>query len=186
MRIVEVIGFTSSLESDNTMRVPAGDVYGGRTTDILVRLAVDPTKPRARADEVVTVRVAYTPAKGVERLEESRVLTASRSADAGAIERSLVPDVAVKVEKYRAAHAWLTANAAYDRGDKGEGDRIIASSSARLVEQSKALNNDELAKEASEQKQYQVQNDQGGAQWRGLGTRTAKKKAWSMNKGSAY
>lgn len=184
-RVVEIIGFTSSIEADHTTRVPAGDIYGGRTTDVLVRLAVSASSS-SKLEDIVDVRVAYTPAAGFERLEQTRLLAAARSGDAGAIERSLVPEVAVKVEKFRAAQAWLTANAAYDRGDKAEGDRVMLGSSARLEAQAKVLGDKELAKESSEQKLYQVQNDQGGASWRGTGTRAAKKKAWSMNKGSAY
>ena len=184
-RVVEVIGFTSSLQTDTTTRVPAGDIYGGRVTDVLVRLAVGPTQATSVQD-VLDVRVAFTPASGFERMQESRTLAAARSDDPGTIEKSLVLEVAVKVEKYRAAQAWLTANQAYDRGDNKEGDRVMASSSARLVDQAQALGNDDLAKEAGAQKLYQEQNAQGGASWRGVGTREAKKKAWSMNKGSAY
>jgi Ca-activated chloride channel family protein len=183
-RVVEVIGFPSQGGGAAT-HIAAGDIYGGRTTDVLVRLAVGPSKPSSASD-VVAVQVAYTPAAGGARVQDDRVLVASRSLDARAVEKSLVPEVAVKVEKFRAAQAWITANAAYDRGDKAEGDRVMLGSSARLASQAELLKDDDLAKESSEQKLYQVQNEAGGAEWRGMGTRAAKKKAWSMNKGSAY
>jgi hypothetical protein len=184
-RIVEVIGFTSDPAADGSVRVPAGDIYGGRVTDVLVRLATAAAQPVSAAD-VVAVDVAYTPAQGGARMSEQRVLVAGRSADAHVVEGALVGDVAVKVEKFHAAQAWLTANAAYDRGDKAAGDAIMDVSTKRLAQQAAKLNATELAKEASEQEEYKVQNEQGGAGWRALGTRAAKKKAWSMNKGSAY
>lgn len=184
--VVEVIGFNAVPESDGSMRVPAGDIYGGRVTDLLVRLAVPSSSSSATANDVVAVNIAYTPAAGGARMGEDRVLVASRSTDAKIIEKAQVAEVAVKVEKFHAATAWLKANEAYDRGDKGGGDAIMSASSGRLAKQAAALGDADLAKEASEQKDYQVKNEQNGAGWRGVGTREAKKKAWSMNKGSAY
>lgn len=187
--VKDVIGFQSTHDySMGAVTVPAGDIYGGRVTDILVRLAVPQTPSRAAAgaQDLIALDVTYTPAAGGARMGEDRVLVASRSTDAGAITASLVGDVAVKVEKFHAANAWLQANAAYDRGDKDAGDKIISASSGRLAEKAKELKNDELKAEASAQDAYKVQNEQGGEGWRGVGTRTAKKKAWSMNKGSAY
>jgi Ca-activated chloride channel homolog len=184
--IAEVIGFNATKEADGSMRVPAGDIYGGRVTDVLVRLAVPAGASSTNANDVVTINVAYTPAAGGARMGEDRVLVASRSTDAKIIASAQVAEVAVKVEKFHAANAWLKANEAYDRGDKSTGDSIMSASAGRLAQQAQALGDADLAKEASEQQDYKLKNEQNGAAWRGVGTREAKKKAWSMNKGSAY
>lgn len=186
VRVAEVIGFNATAESDGSMRIPAGDIYGGRVTDVLVRLNGPASATNSKASDVVTLHVAYTPAAGGARMGEDRVLVASRSTDAKVIAQAQVAEVAVKVEKFHAANAWLKANEAYDRGDKAQGDAIISASSGRLAAQAQALGDADLAKEASEQKEYQLKNEQNGAAWRGVGTREAKKRAWSMNKGSAY
>jgi Ca-activated chloride channel family protein len=187
VRIVEVIGFNATPDaSDGSMRIPAGDIYGGRVTDVLVRLAVPASSVSTKASDVVALNVAYTPAAGGARMGEDRVLVASRSTDAKIIAQAQVAEVAVKVEKFHAANAWLKANEAYDRGDKASGDAIIGASAGRLSAQAAALGDADLAKEASEQQEYKLKNEQNGAGWRGVGTREAKKKAWSMNKGSAY
>lgn len=180
--IDEVIGFRSDRSGDRVI-VPAGDVYGGRTTDVLVRLRA-PAGSGSR--DVVTAKVAFHDVKEQQRAEERRVLAALFTADGAQVEASAVPAVQAKAERWRAARAYVEANDAYNRGDVAAGDRILLGSRARLEEKAAALNDTSLREEAVQQEAYQKLNQAGGASWRGIGSKEAKKRAWSMNKGSAY
>lgn len=180
--IAEVIGFRFDRSGDRVI-IPAGDVYGGRTTDVLVRLRA-PAGTGSR--DVVTATVAFHDVKEQQRAEERRVLAALFTADGAQVEASAVPAVQAKAEKWRAAQAYVAANDAYNRGDVAGGDKILLGSRARLEEKAAALNDTSLQEEAVQQEAYQKLNQAGGASWRGIGSKEAKKRAWSMNKGSAY
>lgn len=183
-RIVEVIGFESHADGRNGgVTVSAGDIYGGRVTDILVRLAVEAGSGRR---ELISVRTSASPIGGAAREVIAHQLGATQTADLADVERSLVPTVAVKVEKWRAAQAWVEANRAFDNHDVEAGNRLLTVAQARLEAQAAALGSDELVEEKKEMASYQKDNNEGGEAWRGVGTRAAKKKAWSLNKGSAY
>ncbi|MBI1949581.1 MAG: VWA domain-containing protein [Deltaproteobacteria bacterium] len=183
-RIVEVIGFASHADpKTGAVTVAAGDVYGGRVTDILVRLALD---AGTDARDVLSVRASASAlATGARETVEAR-LAAGFSGDADEVARSAVQNVAVKVEKWRAAQAWVEANRMFDSNDLDGGNRLLTAAQARLEAQSQALGSEELKQEQGEMGRYQKDNNDGGAGWRGVGTRAAKKKAWSLNKGSAY
>ena len=180
--ILEVIGFISH-KNGEIVNVPAGDIYGGRTTDILVKLRVP---AQTGLKDVLAAKVRYTDAKKGDRGGEDRVLAALFTGDETKIAASIQKDVAVKAEKYQAAQEWVRANDAYNRGDKAAGDTILQGTSARLRAKSAELGAKDLAEEAAETEAYKVKNEVNGEGWRGAGSKAAKKKAWSMNKGSAY
>ncbi|MCC7070841.1 MAG: VWA domain-containing protein [Deltaproteobacteria bacterium] len=182
-RIVEVIGFPSHTAAKGTVTIAAGDVYGGRVTDILVRLALD---SGAGTRDVLAVHTSANAIAGGARERISNDLAATFSNDAVAVTRSAAPGVMVKVEKWRAAQAWVEANRLFDANDVDAGNRMLSAAQVRLETQSQALGSDELKAEQGEMARYQKDNNEGGAGWRGVGTRAAKKKAWSLNKGSAY
>jgi Ca-activated chloride channel homolog len=184
--IEEVIGFRSD-RSGGAVLVPAGDIYGGRTTDMLVRLR---TTPGHGQRDVVNARVSFRDAQSGERGEERRQLAALFTNDERAIKASVVAEVEAKAETWRAAQAYVRADEAYNRGDQAAGDKILAASQARLEEKADAMRDAQLKAslkaEAQSQQAFQMQNAAGGAAWRGIGSKEAKKRAWSMNKGSAY
>ena len=180
--IDDVIGFRFD-HSGSKVIIPAGDIYGGRVTDILVRIHA----PQANGmHDVVAAHVTYLDVKKNATVAEDRTLAALFTKDMNAVTASLVPEVAVKAEKWHAAQAVLEANAAYDRGDKTGGDTILQGSTVRLNASAASLAAPELAAEAKENDSFKAKNDAGGDAWRGVGTKVAKKRAWSMNKGSAY
>ncbi len=183
--IDDVIGFRFD-RSGGKVFIPAGDIYGGRTTDILVRLHTPRTAASGAATGVVGVHVAYVDARTNVATATDRQLAAVFTTDDAAVLTSVVADVAAKAEKWRASQALLQANAAYDRGDTGAGNAILQRSAARLKAKAVDFADDELAGEATAQVEFEKQNAAGGAAWRGVGTKAAKKRAWSMNKGSAY
>ncbi len=182
-RVVEVIGFPAHTDARGVVTVAAGDIYGGRVTDLLVRLAVD---GGTAGRELLVVRTSASALSTGAREQVASSLAASFSGDAAAIARSAAPSVMVKVEKWRAAQAWVDANRMFDANDLEGGNRLLTAAQARLEEQSQALGSDELKQEQGEMARYQKDNTDGGLGWRGVGTRAAKKKAWSLNKGSAY
>lgn len=182
-RIVEVVGFPSHTNANGAVTIAAGDIYGGRATDILVRLALD---GGSSDREVLAVRTSASAITNGAREQVASTIAASFSDDAVVVARSAVPGVMVKVEKWRAAQAWVEANRLFDANDVDAGNRLLSAAQVRLEAQSQALESDELKREQGEMARYQKDNYEGGLGWRGVGTRAAKKKAWSLNKGSAY
>jgi Ca-activated chloride channel family protein len=180
----DVIGFTHDT-SKGVITIPAGDIYAGRTTDMLLRLRVD-ARQATSGQRVVNVKVSYRDVKAQARVAVSRPLDAAFTNDLALVEKSAVNEVAVKVESWRAANALLAANDAYNRGDVATGDKLLLDSSQRLDKQAAKLKAVELAKEAATQKAYQKRNADEGEAFRGVGSKMAKQRAWSMNKGSAY
>lgn len=180
--IDDVVGFRFDRSGERVV-IPAGDVYGGRTTDVLVRLRAP---AGAGTRDVVRARVSFLDVKQGARAEEQRSLAALFTADQRQVLASTVSEVQAKAEKWRAAQAYVAANDAYNRGDVAGGDKILLGSRDRLQAQAAALNDESLKNEALRQEAYQKLNAEGGASWRGIGTKEAKKRAWSMNKGSAY
>lgn len=183
-RIVEVIGFASHADPNTgAVTVTAGDIYGGRVTDILVRLALDAGH---ESRNVLTVRTSASALALGAREVVANQLVVGFTGDAGESARSAEPSVAVKVEKWRAAQAWVEANRLFDANDADGGNRLLTAAQGRLEAQSQVLGSEELKAEQGEMARYQQDNNDGGMGWRGTGTRAAKKKAWSLNKGNAY
>jgi Ca-activated chloride channel family protein len=182
--ILDVIGFDERMENGHAL-IPAGDVYGGRTTDILVRVRVAPHAVTS-SEKLVDARVSYSDVAQQKRIEETRTLAAAFVANEQESLASLVPDVAVKAEKWRTADAYARANEAFNRGDAADGNRIIAAQTARLEAQSESLGSAELKEEAKQMQVMQKDNDAAGEARRGAMSKALKKKAWSLNKGTGY
>lgn len=182
VEVLDVIGFDERFENGHTL-IPAGDVYGGRTTDILVRVRVS---PHTGSHELVKTWVSYSDVVRQKRVQERRTLAAVFVADERESLASLVPDVAIKAEKWRTSESYARANEAYNRGDTKNGDSILREQQQRLVTQSAALGSDELKEEAKQVESFQKDNASGGIGARSSLSKAAKKKAWSLNKGTGY
>lgn len=182
VQILEVIGFDERSEAGRAI-IPTGDVYGGRTTDILVRVRVP---AHTGAHDLLRARVTYSDVAEQRRITDERTLAAAFVMSDDESLASLVPAVAVKAEKWRTAETYARANEAYNRGDTDGGNRMITEQKARLEMQATVLATPELKEEAASLDKFQLDNSTAGATGRGAMSKAAKQKAWSLNKGTGY
>ncbi len=173
LEIVDVTGFTFD-KSGNRWIIPVGDVYGGRTTDVLVK--VRHAAQQEGVLDLLDVDVAFVGAADSQNFTTTLAVNATFTKDQVQVAASTVADVAVKATEWETSTAMLHANEAYNRGDFASGDQILVEQKQKVKEASKAFKNDKLGSLAAEVDAYQADNALGG-----MGTRASmNKKAKAM------
>lgn len=173
LEIVDVTGFTFD-KSGNRFIIPVGDVYGGRTTDVLVKVRHAATQEGVQ--DLLDVDVGFVAAADEKAFTTTLAVNATFTKDTAAVATSTVADVAVKATEWETSTAMLTANEAYNRGDFASGDKILVEQKLKVKEASKVYKNEKLDALAAEVDSYQADNALGG-----MGTRASmNKKAKSM------
>ena len=135
-----VLGFEHRQEG-TVVRIPIGDVYAGRTVDVLSRLK---HPAFAGADiQLAEVSLHFTD-EGGDRLSLHQGIGAALVKDERVAAASAVSHVVEKAEKARTAVAYLDANDAFNSGNAEEGERILKKQLDRLQVQSQALGSAEV------------------------------------------
>lgn len=130
VEVLEVLGWQSSRGRD-LVAIPVGDVYGGRKSEILVRLRV-PGVAAGESKELVDVKVSFHDALTNQVRRVQRPLLAAFTENQREVLASRDLDVAKKAEEVRTAKALEEASAAYSSGDS-EKARFIASQQKKRV-----------------------------------------------------
>lgn len=181
LEIVDVTGFTFD-RSGNKFVIPVGDVYGGRTTDVLVK--VRHAAQQEGVQDVLDVDVGFNAAADNAAYASTLAVNATFTKDTGVVAASTVADVAVKAAEWQTSTAMLQANEAYNRGDFKAGDGILAASKADMKEKAKALKTDKLDNLMLEVDSYQSDNAAGGMGARANMNKKAKQMARDVSRAS--
>lgn len=173
LEVIDVAGFPFD-HSGASFIIPVGDIYGGRTTDVLVRVRHGATA--AGVKDLLDVNVGFKSAEGNKPFTTTLAVNATFTTDIKVVTASTVPEVAIKSAEWQTSTAMLEANEAYNRGDFGEGDKILAKQKAMAVATKAALKTDKLDGLLDSVDTYQMENSAGG-----MGTRASmNKKAKAM------
>ena len=181
LEIVDVTGFTFDRAGDKFV-IPVGDVYGGRTTDVLVRVRHGAQQEGVK--DLLGVDVGFRAASDDKAFATTLAVNATFTRDTGVVAASTVADVAVKAAEWQTSNAMLQANEAYNRGDFKAGDGILAAQKAAMEEQAKALKTDKLEALLGEVDGYQLENAAGGMGARANMNKKAKQMARDVSRAS--
>jgi Ca-activated chloride channel family protein len=169
--IEDVTGFTFD-KSGNKFVIPVGDVYGGRTTDVLVK--VRHGSQQEGIIDLLDVDVSFQAAKDDARFAHTLAVNATFTKDNSAVVTSTVADVAVKATEWQTATAMVEANDAFNRGDFAAGDKILGEQKVRVQAAAKEYDSDQLNTLLGSVDSYQAENSAGGMGMRGAMNKKAK------------
>ncbi|MDP2345319.1 MAG: VWA domain-containing protein [Deltaproteobacteria bacterium] len=169
--IEDVTGFAFD-KSGNKFIIPVGDVYGGRTTDVLVR--VRHGNQQEGVIDLLDVDVSFQAAKDDQHFASTLAVNATFTKDHNAVVTSTVADVAVKATEWQTATAMVEANDAFNRGDFAEGDKILGQQKVRVQAAAKEYKSDQLNTLLGSVGEYQAENSAGGMGMRGAMNKKAK------------
>jgi Ca-activated chloride channel family protein len=153
-RLNKVLGFEHQ-QGSAFVTIPLGDLYAGRTIDVLSEL-----RHPALAGESVdlaAVRLRFTDPEGNRRLI-TRPIKVALVEDESVARASAVAHVVEKTVKAQTAQAYLEANEAFNDGDASRGEQILAEQVQLLQKQSASLGSAALADEAQKLQSYQQEN----------------------------
>lgn len=181
LEIVDVTGFTFD-KSGAKFVIPVGDIYGGRTTDVLVK--VRHTAQQEGVQDLLDVDVGFNAAADNTAFSTVLAVNATFTKDTAVVATSTVADVAVKAAEWQTSTAMLQANEAYNRGDFDGGDKILNAQKLMVQEKAKELKTDKLSNLLSEVDSYQVDNKAGGMGTRANMNKKAKQMARDVSRAS--
>jgi len=130
VRVLEVIGWDAS-RGERTTAVPVGDIFSGRKSDILLKVAI-PAHAVGQA-ALIDVKVSYHDVIASAARRVALPLAAEFTTDRMLADASVVTEVAQKREEVLTARAIENAADAYSRGDKQQARRIFAEQKARVL-----------------------------------------------------
>lgn len=172
LEIVNVIGFASDKSNGATI-IPVGDIYAGRTIDVLVK--VRHPVSAAGVKELLGVDVSFNE-PAAKSTTTHLAVNATFTLDAAAVTASTVPSVAVKALEWNSSQALLLANDAYNRGDFDKANTILNEQKAAVTATQGRFKGAKLDSLFSEMDSYQASSNAGG-----MGTRAEmNKKAKSV------
>lgn len=125
VRVAEVYGFEATIK-DRGATVPVGDLFGGRETDILVRLTTSTAEP-VEAAPVATVRFSYHDAIANKAAKTEATAKQSVTTDAARVQAETNPEVGTKVVRVTAAAAKKEAMKLYEEGRRAEAQQVLQS-----------------------------------------------------------
>ncbi len=157
--IEDVTGFAFD-KSGTKFMIPVGDVYGGRTTDVLIK--VRHGDQQEGVIDLLDVDVSFLAAKDDQSFASTLAVNATFTKDDVAIATSTVADVAVKATEWQTATAMVEANEAFNRGDFKGGDQILNEQKARVQSAAQEFKSEQLNTLFGSVDSYQVGNAQGG------------------------
>jgi hypothetical protein len=173
LEIVDVAGFPFD-RSGAAFVIPVGDVYGGRTTDVLVR--VRHSAEEVGVKDLLDVNVGFQDSKDDKTFTTTLAVNATFTKDNAAVTASTVADVAIKATEWQTSTAMLQANEAFNRGDFKAGDSILDAQKLMVQEKKASLGTTKLDGLMESVSGYQADNAVGG-----MGTRAnMNKKAKAM------
>lgn len=173
LSILDVVGYAHD-KSGNRIVIPVGDVYAGRTADILLKVRHG---EHAGVADLLDVDVALT-ATSDERAHATKIAVAATfTNDEAAVTASVVKDVAVKAHEWQASTALLKANEAYNSGDFKAGDAILKDQEAKLETSASVFDSAQLNTALGDLKGYRLENSIGGMGTRASMNKKAKDKA---------
>ncbi len=123
VEVVEVYGYPIS-RGQKTVAIPVGEVFSGRTKDILAKVRFPAAGPGS--SELLTVKVTYHDALAGKARRHELPLLATFTVDQAAVTASVAPGVVEKAEQVRTAEAMKDAAEAYAKGDGARAAKIVA------------------------------------------------------------
>lgn len=142
-------GPTVVRKQDGSLEVKLGDLYGGKTRQVVLRVEIGADV--ADASTTLVSRLVYESVEGSEEpgvRTESVTLESSigigRSEDAGEIARSATPSVLALVESFQAAEDLERATRELEAGHKQEARKRMVSSIQRLQRFNESVNDERL------------------------------------------
>lgn len=169
--IEDVTGFAFD-KSGAKFVIPVGDVYGGRTTDVLIK--VRHGENQVGVIDLLDVDVSFQAAKDDKSFAQTLAVNATFTKDEQVIATSTVADVAVKATEWQSAAAMVQANEAYNRGDFTGGDKILGAQQARVQAAAKEYDSEQLNQLLGSLEGYKLENAAGGMGTRGAMNKKAK------------
>jgi Ca-activated chloride channel family protein len=162
LEIVNVIGFASDKSNGATI-IPVGDIYAGRTIDVLVK--VRHPVSTAGLKELLGVDVSFNE-PAAKSTTTHLAVNATFTLDAAAVTASTVPSVAVKALEWNSSQALLLANDAFNNGDFDKANTILNEQKAAVTATQGRFKGAKLDGLLSEMDSYQASSNAGG-----MGTR---------------
>lgn len=128
--IEEVYGYESSPRRAGGVTIPVGDLFSGRSADILVRVKA-PVDATGTDRPIAKVRFAYHDAVANQAASAEFPVALTVTEDASVVEKQTNAEVGAKVVRVSAADAKKKAMALYEEGRRDEAKKVLRSAATR-------------------------------------------------------